>query len=353
MKNTNFSKNYVLSLIRNESAPKKCSKLKTLLENRKKNFRSESASDWVFVARDQAWSEAPTYTLKNPVILDSVNIEELPFIDVMTPNVLDDVVGEEGQFVLYKADDDQYGFQADFGKDFDTMIYAYCTGDEFKDALHQVQQYIKGIPTDIDSDVDKFLDLVNGRANEEAMGSSDGVNEYTDESWRTEWKKGTGNDFGYDHNAPLLFKQTPDGKVSMTVGKNPYGEDGYVGEVDFEEDFIVQQANTIKEVLNKLSDYGAITNYFDLNMPSQDLLDYIESSNEEDLSMDDVSVDIQDTSEAVDYAEELDSLVGGDCMRLLDYLADHLSPDGMKYFYEFVRGKVRENQEELAADNAQ
>lgn len=346
-------KNTVLSLLRCESIEKRRAKRPSIKCESAQSNKSESEGDWVFTARDYGWSEAPTYTLKNRIELASVNVEELPFVDVMTPDTLDDVVGEQGEFVLYKADEGQYGFQASFGEDLDTMIYAYCPADELKDALHQLQQYIKGIPADIDADVDKFLALVNGKANEEAMGSSDGVNEHTDESWRTEWKKGTGNDFGYDHNEPLLFKQTPDGKVSMTVGKNPYGEDGYVGEVDFEEDFIVQQANTIEEVLNKLSDYGAITNYFDLNMPAQDLLDYIESSNEEDFSMDDVSIDVQNTSEAIDYAEELDDLVDGDCMRLLDYLADHLSSDGMKYFYEFVRDKVKENQEELNAANEQ
>ena len=300
----NYGKNYVLSLLRAESIEKRNAKRSSIKCESVQSNKNESEGDWVFTARDQAWSEAPTYTLKNPVRLASVNIEELPFIDVMTPNVLDDVVGEDGQFVLYKADDDQYGFQADFGEDFDTMIYAYCAVDELKDVLHQVQQYIDGIPTDIDSDVDKFLDLVNGKANEEdmdvsAMGSLDDANEDADESWRTEWKKGTGHDFGYDHNAPLLFKQTPDGKVSITLGKNPYdGEEGYIGEVDYEiddeEDSIVEQDNTIEEVLNKLSDYEAVTTYFDLNMPSQDLLDYIESFNEEDLSMNDEPIDTQE-----------------------------------------------------------
>lgn len=255
-------KNTVLSLLRCESTEKRNAKRPSIKCESAQSNKSESEGDWVFTARDYGWSEAPTYTLKNPIELASVNVEELPFVDVMTPDVLDDVVGEKGEFVLYKADEAQYGFQASFGEDLDTMIYAYCSADELKDKLHQLQQYIKGIPADIDADVDKFLELANNEANEEDMDMSD---------------MGSA-----DVAAPDAAAEGGD-----------------------------------------------------------------------DFSMDDVSIDVQDTSEAIDYAEELDDLVDGDCMRLLDYLADHLSRDGMKYFYEFVRDKVKENQEELNATNEQ
>lgn len=253
-------KNTVLSLLRCESIEKRRAKRPSIKCESAQPNKSESEGDWVFTARDYGWSEAPTYTLKNRIELASVSVEELPFVDVMTPDTLDDVVGEQGEFVLYKADEGQYGFQASFGEDLDTMIYAYCSADELKDELHQLQQYIKGIPADIDADVDKFLELTNNEANEEDMGDMGSA----------------------DVAAPDAAAEGGD-----------------------------------------------------------------------DFSMDDVSIDVQNTSEAIDYAEELDDLVDGDCMRLLDYLADHLSGDGMKYFYEFVRDKVKENQEELNADNEQ
>lgn len=256
-------KNTVLSLLRCESTKKTMPRRPSIKCESARSKKNESEGDWVFTAHDYGWSEAPTYTLKKPVTLTNADIEELPFVDVMTPEeTLLAMVGEEGEFVLYKADDQQYGFQANFGEDLDTMIYAYCSADELKDKLHQLQEYIKGIPADIDADVDKFLELVNNEANEEDMDAGD--------------------------------------MGSADVAAPDAGTDGG-----------------------------------------------------DNFSMDDVSVDIQDTSEAVDYAEELDDLVDGDCMRLLDYLADHLSRDGMKYFYEFVRDKVREEQEELNAANEQ
>lgn len=169
----NYGKNYVLSLLRAESIEKRNAKRPSIKCESAQSNKSESEGDWVFTARDYGWSEAPTYTLNNPIELASTSVEELPFVDVMTPGVLDDVVGAQGEFVLYKADEAQYGFQASFGEELDTMIYAYCSADELKDELHQLQQYIKGIPADIDADVDKFLELTNNEANEEDLSMND------------------------------------------------------------------------------------------------------------------------------------------------------------------------------------
>ena len=489
-------KNYALKMLREpkENSPSKRKALKSESRiKRARKFRSEAAQDWYFNPSDEGLSGVPSYSpdrlvhLRDDLTPDDWNdIKNIEGMNAMIPNsVLEygtDDSNLEGTFSLTYSEG-EYGFESYYGEDLDLMFYGYTkTIDELKDLVAKFIPYVADVTLE-EIPFEDFAKRVSGVNSDDSE-----VAESADsESWRTEWKKGTGNDFAYDHNAPLLFKQTPDGEVSLTLGKNPYdGEEGYVGEMDYPEDFIVETGATVEEVLDKLSNYGAVDNYFDLNMPSQDLLNYIESSNEEDFSMDDVSITVQENTneankkeyglqysyfkgkdgkitraekffatakardafieklkdsgnlyeiiarsnpeknealddydddveywvvmnkqgkvvddpydskeelqqdvgarmdrytgnsgdvyvttldgyeikemirngdlhesvdEALDYTEELDDLVDGNCLKLCDYLSDFLSPESVKHFYEYVRERIAEEKADLDAAN--
>lgn len=309
-------KNYALKMLREskENSPSERKALKSESRiKRARKFRNEAAQDWRFNPSDEGLSGVPSYSpdrlvhLRNDLTSDDLDdLKNIEGMNAMIPSPIlkygIDDSDLEGTFALTYSEG-EYGFESYYGEDLDLMFYGYTkTIDELKDLVAKFIPYVADMTLE-EIPFEDFAKRVSGANSEdpEAGKSADS------ESWRTEWKKGTGNDFAYDHNAPLLFKQTPDGEVSLTLGKNPYdGEEGYIGELDFAEDFITATGNTVEEVLNKLKDYGAVTNYFDLNMPSQDLLDYIESTNEEDLSLEqpvepapveDYEVDVQEMPE--------------------------------------------------------
>lgn len=310
-------KNYALKMLREskENSPSKRKALKSESRiKRARKFRNEAAQDWHFNPSDEGLSGVPSYSpdrlvhLRDDLTPDDWNdIKNIEGMNAMIPNsVLEygtDDSNLEGTFALTYSEG-EYGFESYYGEDLDLMFYGYTeTIDELKELVAKFVPYMADMTFE-EIPFEDFVKRVSGMNSEdpEMTESADS------ESWRSQWRKGTGRSFGYDHNEPLLFMQTPDGKVSLTLGKDPYNGNGYVGEMDFDyaEDFVVETGDTIEEVLNKLKDYGAVENYFDLSMPSQDLLDYIESANEEDFNLEqptepvpveDYDIDVQEMPE--------------------------------------------------------
>lgn len=126
-------------------------------------IKNEDASQWTYTEKDMAFSEAKTYHFNKP---ESITVKDLGgsgelapidatgIWDVQSPNI-EDLPGLIcGDFLLLNCavDDNgnrEFGFEADFGEDLDTMIYGYAANlDELKGMLQRLGKYLN-LPSDI------------------------------------------------------------------------------------------------------------------------------------------------------------------------------------------------------------
>lgn len=103
------------------------------------------------------------------------------------------------------------------------------------------------------------------------------------ENWRTTWKKGRGRNFGYDHDRPLVFMESPDGSVSLTLSKNPYTNKGYIWEFNMRDEndrdnFITNETSTIDEALDQMSNDETVTSFFSAIAIPEDMIKYINTN---------------------------------------------------------------------------
>lgn len=164
------AKSYVLALIRNEAQEKQ--------EPERKPMRSESKvknedndKDWIWNPHDDGMSGCPTFHYTQDVVLQNVYglhgdvpinvLDNRIYVQAPDPDDMDPYEGEHGYFTLIYTGEagSAYGFEADFGSDFEFMVYGYASSlDELEELVSKLYDYIS-LPADIP--YAKFETLLN------------------------------------------------------------------------------------------------------------------------------------------------------------------------------------------------